>query len=344
MKFKIQELNSVNNPNSIHGIYPYRGKISAIDAEKITSQMPKDSVLLDPFCGSGTIVYEGAKLGLKTIGIDANPIAVLLSKGKVNIPHNYSDVKNEVMQFIEKAKKIPDLKKIPEYAARLFHKNSLNEILKVSTIIDEMSDYVKACFLGTICLTARGCNQYKWTSSTVGKNIEPKRYIPFYEKWLQKTKKHFYHIKNRSKIFHHDSRKLTEILKKESVDFVFTSPPYFDCLDYTAYYAKIIYEILGYNRIDIRRTLIQEYSDYEMNMKLVLDSLYSVMKKRGQVIFVVGDKKIHGKVINGASFFQKISPFKKVNIIERTYSGTSSQIFDKLNNTQRKEQIIIWEK
>jgi len=344
MKFKIQELNSVNNPSSIHGIYPYRGKISAIDAENIISQMPKNSVLLDPFCGSGTIVYEGAKLGLKTIGIDANPIAVFLSKGKINIPQNYSEVKEEVAKFIEKAKRTSDYKKFPKYASNLFHKDSLNEILKVSNTINEMSDYVRACFLGTICLTARGCNQYKWTSSTVGKNIEPKRYIPFFEKWLQKAQKHFYYIKNKSKVFQYDSRKLTDILKKESVDFVFTSPPYFDCLDYTSYYAKIIYEILGYNRTDIKRTLIQEYSDYEMNMKLVLESLYPIMKKNGQVIFVVGDKKIHGNVINGAKFFQEISPFKKVNVIERIYSGTSSQVFDKLNHTQRKEQIIIWEK
>jgi len=52
------------------------------------------------------------------------------------------------------------------------------------------------------------------------------------------------------------------------------------------------------------------------------------MKNGGQIIFVVGDKKIHGKIINGAAFFQKISPFKKVKVIERTYSGISSQVFD----------------
>jgi len=344
MEFKIQELDSVNNPNSIHGIYPYRGKISAIDAEQIIAQMPKDSVLLDPFCGSGTIVYEGAKFGLQTIGVDINPIAVLLSKGKVNIPKNYSEVKNEVIKLVETAREMPDFESFPEYASSLFHKDSLNEILKVSTLINEMSDYVKACFLGTICLTARGCNHYKWTSSTVGKNIEPKRYIPFYEKWLQKTKKHFYPIKNNSKVYYHDARTLTDVLPEESVDFVFSSPPYFDCLDYTAYYAKIIYEILDVDRIEIKNILIQDYSDYKKNMKIVLDDLYRVTKKGGQVIFVVGDKKIHGKVLNGADFFQQISPFKKSEVIERTYSGTSSQVFDKLNNTLRKEQIIIWEK
>ena len=192
--FVINEIDSVNNPNSIHGIYPYRGKISAVDAARIISQMPANSILLDPFCGSGTIVYEGSKFSLHSIGVDANPVAFLLSKGKINIPENYFDIQGEISEIIDKASKIKDFKLFPDYSATLFHKNSLNEILKVSTMFEIMSDYVKACFLGTICLAARGCNQYKWTSSTVGKNIEPKRYIPFYEKWQQKAKKHFFPI------------------------------------------------------------------------------------------------------------------------------------------------------
>lgn len=52
-------LHSVNNPNSIHGIYPYRGKISAIDAQQVIKQFKKGKILLDPFCGSGSI--EGYK-------------------------------------------------------------------------------------------------------------------------------------------------------------------------------------------------------------------------------------------------------------------------------------------
>ena len=79
-------------------------------------------------------------------------------------------------------------------------------------------------------------------------------------------------------------------------------------------------------------------------MKTVLSELYKVCKKGAKIIFVVGDKKIHGKLINGGEYFNSLSPFKNVKFLERTYSGTSSQVFDKLNNTKRKEQIIIWEK
>ena len=257
MKFTIKELKSVNNPRSIHGIYPYRGKISAIDAEQILSQMPVGSVVLDPFCGSGTIIYEGLKYGLYTIGIDANPIAVTLSNGKIHIPQHYSIVEEEIEHLICQAISLKEVPLAPEYPKSLFHENSINQIMRMSVFYERMTDYVKACFLGAIALTARGCNHYKWTSSTVGKNIEPKRYIPFYEKFKQKCKKHFSPISNTSHIYYADSRKLLDYIEPNTIDFVFSSPPYFDCLDYTAYHARIIYDILGYERVNIRSTLIK---------------------------------------------------------------------------------------
>jgi DNA modification methylase len=344
MKFKIKTLHSVNNPNSIHGIYPYRGKISALDAEQILSQMPTGSVVLDPFCGSGTIVYEGLKFGLKTFGIDANPIAVLLSNGKIHIPLELQLVQRELEQYIHKAKSLQNEPKAPDYTASLFHKDSLSEIMNLSVFFNEMNDYLKACFVGAIALTARGCNNYKWTSSTVGKNMEVKRYISFYDKLRAKVKKHYYPIDNNSKVFYGDSRNTCDMIQRESVDFIFSSPPYFDCLDYTAYYARIVYEILGYDRLSIRDTLIQDITNYKYDMSIVLKSLYEVLKPGGQVIFVVGDKKIHGKIINGAEFFNEISPFDHVETIERSYSRTSSKVFDEINKTNRKEQILIWQK
>lgn len=344
MEIEIKTLKSVNNPKSVHGIYPYRGKIAALDAEQILSQLPMGSVVLDPFCGSGTIVYEGLKFGLNTIGVDANPIAVVLSRGKVDIPQEYSIIENEANDLITKAKELIDIPKADEYASGLFHEKSLEQIMRLSVFYDDMSNYLKAVFCGAIALTARGCNHYKWTSSTVGKNIEPKRYIDFYEKLYQKLKKHHLPIPNNSRIYYGDSRELAKYLNEESVDFIFSSPPYFDCLDYTAYYAKIIYGILGIDRIAVKNGLIQSFENYKEDMRLVLQQLYKVLKPKGKVIFVVGDKKIHGKVIKGADFLNEISPFEKSKIIERTYTGTSSQVFDRLNKTERKEQIIIWEK
>lgn len=341
---EIKNLDSVNNPNSIHGIYPYRGKISAVDAAMIISQLDKNKTLLDPFCGSGTIVYEGKKHGLQTLGVDANPIAVALSEGKLKIDKSLDDYYMELSSLIEESANFNTDDCPCEYSRSLFHENTISQVIKLSKLYEQMSPYMKACYLGAMCLAARGCNDYKWTSSTVGKNIESKRDIDFFEKLKSKLKKHYYPIGLGSEVYYHDSRKLSEVIKPNSIDYVFSSPPYFDCLDYTMYYARFAYDILGVDRIAIKNVLIQNFTSYEEDMKIVLGELYKVCKKDARIIFVVGDKKIHNKIINGAEFFNSISPFECEQIVERTYSGTSSKVFDSINKTERKEQIIIWKK
>lgn len=342
-----QKIDSVNNPNSMHGIYPYRGKISAIDAKSIISQLPKNGIILDPFCGSGTIVYEGQKHGLTAIGVDNNPLAVKLARAKV-----YKEVKNslaECQHFIELAKN--NLEKgeydsMPEGPAKSFHEQSANEIMCMKKYFEEMNDFLKGIFYGAIALTARGCNGYVWTSSTVGKNMEPKRYIDFFEKMESKTKKHLKYFNDIScpdaKIIHGDSRLLSEYISPHSVDYVFTSPPYFDGLDYTAYYGKLIYDIFETDRIEIKKQLIQYVDTYEEDMRAVLEQLDIVTTDNALMIFVVGDKKVKGGVINGGEFFNAIKEASYIE--ERSYSGSSSQVFDVLNKTDRKEQIVVWDK
>jgi len=342
-----EKIDSVNNPNSMHGIYPYRGKISAIDAANIIKRLPKGGVLLDPFCGSGTIVYEGQKHGLKTLGVDNNPLAVCLAKAKV-----YREVSNSVDEckmFIEKAKN--DLENgryndMPETAARSFHPQSAKEIMSLKKYFEEMNDFLKGIFLGAIALTARGCNGYVWTSSTVGKNIEPKRYIDFFDKMEAKTKKHSRYFNDitlpKASVFYGDSRKIVDLIEPSSVDYVFTSPPYFDGLDYTAYYGKIIYDIFETDRNEIKKNLIQHVDSYELDMQTVLEQLDIVTKNNAIIIFVVGDKKVKGGVINGGDFFNAIKEASYIE--ERSYSGSPSQVFDVLNKTDRKEQIVVWDK
>ena len=99
IEFKI--LDSVNNPNSVHGIYPYRGKISAVDAEMVIKQLPTETKLLDPFCGTGTIVYEAKKHGINSYGVELNPIAFIIANGKINIPENINALLKNVLEIIE---------------------------------------------------------------------------------------------------------------------------------------------------------------------------------------------------------------------------------------------------
>ena len=346
-KIILKDFKTVSNPNSIHGIYPYRGKISALDAISIIKQLPNKGKFLDPFCGSGTIVYEAMCHGLDSYGIDNNPIAITIAKSKIF--NNKNNSIKKCKEILEKAKqdlKNNNYKPMPETPKKSFHIETAKEIMCVKNYYNDMDDYLKGVFFGTIALSARGCNGYKWTSTTVGKNIEPKTYIDFFDKMLKKAQKHFKYLIDKpiepSHIIKGDSRKLSELIPPHSINFVFTSPPYFDGLDYTAYYAKLIYEIFEVNRNQIKDNLIQNITTYENDMRIVLDEIDKITTDDALIIFVVGDKKIKNKVINGGEFFNEIK--EASYIMERGYTDTSSKVFDVLNKTSRKEQIIVWDK
>jgi len=343
-RLTFKKLSKVNNPNSIHGLYPYRGKISAIDAQQIIHQLPHKGTLLDPFCGSGTIIYEAQQWGLTAIGVDLNPLAIILSKAKTQ-PLNITSTLRSTKEIIKNAKNLSEVKPMPEWAKKFFHPKTAEEIMRVYKFKKDMSIYQVAAFYGAIALTARACNHYKWSSTSMGKIINPLVYVNFYEKFFLKVKKHIKYVNGNkpAKIIQYDARKLTDVIEKRSIDFVYTSPPYFDALDYTSYYARLIYEIDDdFDRRLIRKNLIQRFSSYAEDMRKVLSEIKKVTKKGALIIFVVGDKKIKNKIINGGKFFSELTDWKPLYIVEREYTGTSSQIWDKINKTKRKEQIIVW--
>lgn len=346
-RITFRTLRNVNNPRSVHGIYPYRGKISAIDARQIISQLPKKGTLLDPFCGSGTIVYEAREHGINAIGVDNNPIAIAIAKGKLE-RNELVNLKSHLKELLLKARTLQSVPEMPRSPARYFHPETANQIMRMAQLAmsGEMSDYERACFFGSICLAARGCNHYKWSSTNTGKISLPYWKIDFYNKFSNKIEKHHTISTSRAqaKIHQFDSRNLSEIIPAKSVDYVFTSPPYFDALDYTSYYTRIVYEIIGSDRAGIRRTLIQSVDKYEKDMKKVFEEMEKVAKDDALIIFVVGDKKVKDRVISGGEFFLKISKYKPTYVIEREYTGTASKIWDSINKTRRKEHVVVWDK
>jgi len=66
-----------------HNIHRYSGKfIPQIASRTVSLLTEPGEIVLDPFCGSGTTLLETVLLGRRAIGIDLNPVAVLISKVK----------------------------------------------------------------------------------------------------------------------------------------------------------------------------------------------------------------------------------------------------------------------
>lgn len=72
-----------------HGIHEYRGKFfpQLVRALINVAGVPANGVVADTMCGSGTTPVEAALLGCTTLGIDLNPLSVLISRTKYELLH-----------------------------------------------------------------------------------------------------------------------------------------------------------------------------------------------------------------------------------------------------------------
>ena len=71
-----------NRDRATHLIHWYPAKMFYRIPDQILNVFQSDltGTLLDPFCGSGTVVIEGLTRGYRTVGIDINPLAQMISR------------------------------------------------------------------------------------------------------------------------------------------------------------------------------------------------------------------------------------------------------------------------
>jgi DNA methylase len=66
-----------------HGLHPYPAKFIPHIPRAIIGRYARPGLpVLDPMCGSGTTLVEAAGAGFHALGVDINPVAVLVSKAK----------------------------------------------------------------------------------------------------------------------------------------------------------------------------------------------------------------------------------------------------------------------
>jgi len=68
-----------------HGLHPYPARMIPQIASLLMDlyiKKTQKAVILDPFCGSGTVNVEASLKEFESVGVDINPFAVLLSRTK----------------------------------------------------------------------------------------------------------------------------------------------------------------------------------------------------------------------------------------------------------------------
>lgn len=243
-----------------HGFHLYPARMIPQIARRLIEMFIKsrEDIILDPFCGSGSVLVESMLKGNNSIGVDINPLAVLIAKVKTTPISHEVLTKTAQDIFFKKREQnntefnIPNIRNLeywfkPEVIRDLtILKEHICELEDVNT---DIHNFFRVCFSLTVRKTSNVKGReyklyrihpeelklyrpdaFKIFREIVKANINKMR--SFYEELKNKPKAKAYTLLG-------DTRNLLnikpEILSEETVNLVVTSPPYGDSHTTVAY-------------------------------------------------------------------------------------------------------------
>ncbi len=352
-----------NNNYLTHNYHPYPAKfIPEIPKEIILKLSKEGDWILDPFCGCGTALVESALHNRNSVGIDINPISVLVSKVKTTTLsqkqiNEVIKVKNTIVAEIQlnKKYKYASFKNIDLWfplevqEALSVIKHNIESIKEVT-----VKDFLNVAFSSII---VRASNQESDTRySAIEKNIKNTDVARFFDTkvggMIERMNEYSkLTSKSQIRVFKKDSTKSLEFIGRK-VDLAVTSPPYMNSYDYYLYHKHRMHW-LG---LDYKEAQDKEFGSrnkhndkglgvdaYTQPIKENAKAVKMVLKKGGYYCVVVGDAILKGKLIRMNSIFDEIfkeSGYKKVREIsfdQRKYTRT----FTKNTKTEYKDSYIL---
>lgn len=223
-----------------YGIHEYPAMLHYMLVRELLKEYGKDkNVFFDPFCGSGVALCESLRAGKKTIGVDINPLSLLISKVRC------SNIRKEipVKDIMQKAKSAPaDVPHI-ENADYWFKPQVIEGLGKIRSAIKQYIDaefyeLLLVAFSQTVRSTSNNrkgeFKRYRIEESKL-KDYNPdvfKTFEYYLLDYIQRLKED-YIPEGLLELHRKDMRK--GISLEESIDIIITSPPYGDSKTTVAY-------------------------------------------------------------------------------------------------------------
>lgn len=244
--------------NSFHW-YPatYIAAIPGVIISKITSV---GDTVLDPFCGSGTTGTEAVRLGRKFIGIDTNPVAILITYAKVKFPDPSELLKvlDEILNNIDSLYEENKVEDHPNQDELLhwYHSQTMHELNKLLvSILDVKDKILQRSLLSVFSAILKTCSSQGRHWGWVCDNVKPKlgeilykdailiftnavkAYAEASEQTFNECKYHNPELtrvglRKKSKLMDGSCIERFSDILPESIDAIVTSPPYYGVADY----------------------------------------------------------------------------------------------------------------
>jgi len=104
---KYKNISELNNLGSVHTWYNYLEDFSYLLIERKIKEykLKEGSIVVDPFCGSGTTLITSKFLNMDSVGFDINPLMSFVSKIKTTWDINLEKLEKTIISIVEFNKK-----------------------------------------------------------------------------------------------------------------------------------------------------------------------------------------------------------------------------------------------
>lgn len=284
-------------------------------------------IVLDPFCGTGTTNVECKKLGITSIGVEANPITYFASSTKCNWDADTFQMCQEAKQIAYQATHLinncVELRHLTEEQNRLLLKNSISEkplsqvLILRDTIFAAHSQYENYFLLALAKNIVYSYSNLKF-GPEVGISRKKIYDVDVVSLWLDQIlimqkdiQQYSFQNDVSSSIINGDSRSISNLPIKEKVNFVITSPPYPNEKDYSRT-TRLESVLLGFiNSKEQLRSVKKQFirsntknvyrtdsdSQYVANISSITALSHSIEEKRIELNKTSGFEKLYSSVV-----------------------------------------------
>ena len=247
---------------SAHGIHEYKGKFNPQIVRSIGNllNLREGNWVFDPFCGCGTTLLEAAHNGWNALGMDLNPLGVLITQAKIASMQISTEALEQAVisinrilsrRVLDQPRESPLDNASLSYLAKWFTASVLNQLNSINDGIDEIEpEPARLIFKVVLSDLVRGVSlqdpadlRIRRRKSPLPRNINMRSiYLSVLERRVMSilaTRRYVTKVTSSQDAILGDSRKCADYLEAhptlrrvKKFDAAITSPPYATALPY----------------------------------------------------------------------------------------------------------------
>jgi SAM-dependent methyltransferase len=300
----------------VHGFHAYPARAHPVTARRLVDAFaPARGLVLDPFCGSGTILIEAMLAGRDALGTDLNPLAVMLARAKT-----YPRKPEATAALVAAAKEVADFadtrrkaklgatRRLPQEDVSVFAPHVLLEMDGLRAGIEKAPPEARPdlWLVFSSILVKLSAKRGDTSDEPLEKRVSAGYPARLFVKKTEELAERFAEFASllptpvpRARVVLDDAGKLAKV-EERSVDAVITSPPYVATYDYLAHHElrmrwldldtrRFAKDELGARRHYERMTPDEARASWERELAKFFRALARVTKRGAPVVLLIAD-------------------------------------------------------